>query len=94
MEEQEEASSSSGSTILDMTGFALNFDGRDCDIVKEAKDKTYKILPTLQSLSAADLEELEELATKNSKYVMADHVIRKYAEVLPEFKEVKDTSDK
>ena len=77
-----------------MSSFQLQVTPGDAAIVSESQKKTYNIMETLSDLSLSDLESIHSLATTHSKYVMADSVIRKYAEVLPEFKEIKDTSDK
>ena len=77
-----------------MSSFQLQVTPGDAAIVSESQKKTYNIMETLNDLSAAELEELDLIATTHSKYVLADQVIRKYVEVLPEFKEIKDTSNK
>ena len=90
MEEEEGTTSSSSKYgIADMSGFALNHDNRDAALVGEMRNKEFGMMNVLKSVDVEGLETMEGIIAGSPQHLLTDTTIRKYAEVLPEMKELR-----
>ena len=92
MEEQEEQSgASSRYGIADMSGFTMSHDNRDAAVVAETRSKEFQVEDVLRSMDIEGLESIETIMNSNPRHLLTDTTIRKYAEELPEMKELADS---